>query len=84
MQKIGYVLQFPMREIEASSQIDFSKVIELPMKIVDEETQEELSFRRFKWDDKVGAFTPNKVPKQKIRYQIENTAGIRILRFVLA
>lgn len=76
MYKEAVIIKFPTSELAVLNDSDKKGWVELPIKIRDLETQEELDFDLFKWElgEVIGAGT-------RIFYMIEDRLGKQGLRF---
>jgi len=79
--KIGEIIEFPARQWTTYDDSSPTKVVKLPIKIKDLETNEILEFDYFIWDDQTGAIPTSPKSPTKISYDVEDRVGYRVLRF---
>ena len=79
MWKKGFILKFPIRQWFAIEDSEKAKFIELPIKIQDEESGQEITFNYFKWENDGGIMpTFKSIP---ILYRVEGEGDLKRLVF---
>ena len=79
--RIGEIIKFPTRQWEAHGGSSSAKVVKLPIKIKDLETNKILEFDYFIWDDQIGVISTSTKSPTKISYDVEDRVGYQVLRF---